>query len=470
MSNKKKIDWSNEFDKIKKLLIEGLSVKDLSSMYNIDSSYFRKKLIQLGLGEIIASNIDNRKKKSLDKKIKKKLNYYGSKDLPHTRKYLLDNLTRDINFKTSKGIILKEDFIEQYYLLREKSGNPIFNYDFSKVPEFIKDRHQKVTLIVNEYSPKTGKYLGEWEVSYKDLITLGADQGSLGGIKSREKTPQYINTEIFINRSIQKFRKDIYGYDRVNYVNAKTEVEIFCKHCNKYYKQKPYEHLNGAGLGCPECAMKLSSLKRAITTKEFINRLNNIFGKDFFDYSETVYVNSKTSVKVKDPITGEIFERYPSTLLEGRDPHTGRSRGEYFINMWFSDNNLLDKVSSEKLIKEIEGRELGEKHLGVYIDFVLELDNNVYWIEYNGKQHYEYQDKSFFHTSYNEFLRQVSRDFNVKAHCKNNNIVFIEIPYTYDTYEKISNILYSIFIEKQNPLDIIKVPEIKYRKEDQDEK
>jgi hypothetical protein len=144
--------------------------------------------------------------------------------------------------------------------------------------------------------------------------------------------------------------------------------------------------------------------------------------------------------------------------------------GEYFINMWFSDNNLLDKVSSEKLIKEIEGRELGEKHLGVYIDFVLELDNNVYWIEYNGKQHYEYQDKSFFHTSYNEFLRQVSRDFNVKAHCKNNNIVFIEIPYTYDTYEKISNILYSIFIEKQNPLDIIKVPEIKYRKEDQDEK
>lgn len=305
--------------------------------------------------------------------------------------------------------------------------------------------------IVNEYSPKTGKYLGEWEVSYKDLITLGADQGSLGGIKSREKTPQYINTEIFINRSIQKFRKDIYGYDRVNYVNAKTEVEIFCKHCNKYYKQKPYEHLNGAGLGCPECAMKLSSLKRAITTKEFINRLNNIFGKDFFDYSETVYVNSKTSVKVKDP-------------------HTGRSRGEYFINMWFSDNNLLDKVSSEKLIKEIEGRELGEKHLGVYIDFVLELDNNVYWIEYNGKQHYEYQDKSFFHTSYNEFLRQVSRDFNVKAHCKNNNIVFIEIPYTYDTYEKISNILYSIFIEKQNPLDIIKVPEIKYRKEDQDEK
>ena len=332
MSNKKKIDWSNEFDKIKKLLIEGLSVKDLSSMYNIDSSYFRKKLIQLGLGEIIASNIDNRKKKSLDKKIKKKLNYYGSKDLPHTRKYLLDNLTRDINFKTSKGIILKEDFIEQYYLSREKSGNPIFNYDFSKVPEFIKDRHQKVTLIVNEYSPKTGKYLGEWEVSYKDLITLGADQGSLGGIKSREKTPQYINTEIFINRSIQKFRKDIYGYDRVNYVNAKTEVEIFCKHCNKYYKQKPYEHLNGAGLGCPECAMKLSSLKRAITTKEFINRLNNIFGKDFFDYSETVYVNSKTSVKVKDPITGEIFERYPSTLLEGRDPHTGRSRGEYFIN------------------------------------------------------------------------------------------------------------------------------------------
>jgi len=39
--------------------------------------------------------------------------------------------------------------------------------------------------------------------------------------------------------------------------------------------------------------------QRGLTQEEFIKRCIEKFGNDIFDFSETVYVNSKTKVKVK---------------------------------------------------------------------------------------------------------------------------------------------------------------------------
>lgn len=48
---------------------------------------------------------------------------------------------------------------------------------------------------------------------------------------------------------------------------------------------------------------------------------------------------------------------------------------------------------------------------------------------------------------------------NVRKYCKENNIILIEIPYTYNTYEKISEILKRILIGGESP-DIITQPKI----------
>lgn len=77
------------------------------------------------------------KKKQLTdtEKLEKRLRWFSNSSLPHTRDYLIKNLKQDPEFTTSKGILLKSDFIEQYYISREKNNMPTFNYDFFEIPE-----------------------------------------------------------------------------------------------------------------------------------------------------------------------------------------------------------------------------------------------------------------------------------------------------------------------------------------------
>lgn len=60
-------------------------------------------------------------------------------------------------------------------------------------------------------------------------------------------------------KPLDKFKEDAeaehgktYGYDRVNYVNSDTKVEILC-YDHGYFWQAPGSHLSGRG--CPECAV-----------------------------------------------------------------------------------------------------------------------------------------------------------------------------------------------------------------------
>lgn len=56
-------------------------------------------------------------------------------------------------------------------------------------------------------------------------------------------------TDIFIKRA-KEIHGDKYDYSLVDYVNAKTKVEIICPVHGKF-TQIPYNHLSGKG--CMEC-------------------------------------------------------------------------------------------------------------------------------------------------------------------------------------------------------------------------
>ena len=108
-------------------------------------------------------------------------------------------------------------------------------------------------------------------------------------------------------------------------------------------------------------------------------------------------------------------------------------------------------------INGIQGRERN------YVIVDIEIDDKNMIIEINGQQHYcensfiviqRYSDKYTFE-------QQLTRDRNVKQYCLDNNITFIEIPYTYFTYKKIDDILTRIILNNESP-DFIEIPEIKY--------
>ena len=62
------------------------------------------------------------------------------------------------------------------------------------------------------------------------------------------------NTKKFIQKA-QKIHKDTYDYSKVNYINARTNIDIICLKHGKF-SQNPNSHLNKKG--CPKCTKIVS--------------------------------------------------------------------------------------------------------------------------------------------------------------------------------------------------------------------
>lgn len=124
------------------------------------------------------------------------------------------------------------------------------------------------------------------------------------------------------------------------------------------------------------------------------------------------------------------------------------------IKDWIVNNNKTFPENNYKSQYKITGEIKGRNTDIVIIDFRIWYNDCEYWVEYNGKAHYE--NIPFFHNSINEFNNQLKRDQNVRKYCEENNIVFIEIPYTYRTYKSIAEVLDRIIFGGENPDDVIK--------------
>lgn len=148
-----------------------------------------------------------------------------------------------------------------------------------------------------------------------------------------------------------------YDYSFTNYINSRTNVNIICpEHGN--FKQIPNAHLNGNG--CPGCC---NSLK--IDTDEFIKRAK-LKHSNKYDYSSTVYINSKTNIIITCKEHGD-FIQVPSNHLCGNGcPKCGSLYG-------VKENKWLDSL----LVKERQFR------IGKYVvDGYDPIKNTIY--EFNG--------------------------------------------------------------------------------------
>ena len=72
--------------------------------------------------------------------------------------------------------------------------------------------------------------------------------------------PAPLNTTDFVERSIKVWGQGKFDYSKVKYQNNKTQVELKCSLHNKWFHQKPKEHLEGKS-GCQDC-QKISKGER----------------------------------------------------------------------------------------------------------------------------------------------------------------------------------------------------------------
>jgi len=112
-------------------------------------------------------------------------------------------------------------------------------------------------------------------------------------------------TAQFIEKAIS-IHGDRYDYSKVNYINTYTNVIIICKFHNEM-SVSPSGHLNNQN--CLKCV----NAAQTKTIQEFITEAQIKFGNRY-DYSNTIYINSSTKVKIHCYIHGDFYQT-PSNHL-----------------------------------------------------------------------------------------------------------------------------------------------------------
>jgi hypothetical protein len=119
------------------------------------------------------------------------------------------------------------------------------------------------------------------------------------------------NTEDFIVKA-KNLHGNKYDYSKVNYVDCETQIIIICSVLHQF-EQTPDNHLKGRG--CWECSKERSSQEKRKPIEEFIQEANTKHNNKY-DYSSTIYINSKIDVIIRCPTHGN-FEQLPANHLNG---------------------------------------------------------------------------------------------------------------------------------------------------------
>ena len=215
---------------------------------------------------------------------------------------------------------------------------------------------------------------------------------------------------------------DKYDYSNVEYINIDTKIQIICNLHGKF-EQTPESHLRGRG--CPSCGKITSILKKTKTSHQFIQDSKKIHG-NLYDYSNVIYVNSKTRVDIICKYHG-IFKQKPCDHLQGK--------GCISCNKKKNENCMFEYIT--QYFKDYKFEKIRPVWLKNTTGWNLELDCYCEQLklafEYNGMQHYHYT-KFFHNNDINKFYYQQEKDKLKKKLCEENSVYLIIIPYQYNIY------------------------------------
>jgi hypothetical protein len=132
------------------------------------------------------------------------------------------------------------------------------------------------------------------------------------GVKTRTQKRSN-GAEKFIQISKKRHLGKNYDYSSVVYSNNKARVKIICPNHGAFF-QTPHDHSQGAG--CPRCGKSEAGKKRSNGIALFVEKSQKIHQQKY-DYSQSIYVNSKIKLKIICPIHGVFLQR-PNCHLRGR--------------------------------------------------------------------------------------------------------------------------------------------------------
>lgn len=123
--------------------------------------------------------------------------------------------------------------------------------------------------------------------------------------------------EEFIEMVDKKFGVGVYKFDKLHYINATKEIEIYCTKHNGYFKTTHFNIMRSAH-GCNICVPN-----RKLTQSDVEYRCKTIYPYLDFDKRDedgnniTTYTNSTSTISVWCNRHGGVWEVYANTLLRG---------------------------------------------------------------------------------------------------------------------------------------------------------
>lgn len=168
-----------------------------------------------------------------------------------------------------------------------------YTYDYSKV--VYSKSHDKIIIICKTH--------GEFEQTPNSHLN-GSTCGKCSNIKTQLSLS--MTQEEFLEKSKAK-HGNLYDYSKSTYVGNKNKVIIICK-LHGEFQQYPNNHFNGRG--CRKCGFASTHSLSTIHQNVFIEKCKAKHG-NLYDYSKSLYSNSKKKVTIICKIHGE-FTQTPS--------------------------------------------------------------------------------------------------------------------------------------------------------------
>lgn len=100
---------------------------------------------------------------------------------------------------------------------------------------------------------------------------------------------------------------DRYDYSSVTDIDSKAKVKITCRE-HGIFEQTVYRHLQGRG--CSRCSGNIKPFS------EIVVNFRKVHG-DKYDYSQAVYINAKTKIKIICPLHGEFWQTPSNHMKHG---------------------------------------------------------------------------------------------------------------------------------------------------------
>ncbi len=166
------------------------------------------------------------------------------------------------NKKIEHNKLLTENFIKKH---KEKHGDNIYNYNITFI-----NNDNKVNIICNIHGPYSSN-----SINLAGCKKCSSNTVHNNLIQNNSKNNFKIKANIVHNNK--------YDYSKVNYINAKTKIEIICNIHGSFF-MTPNNHLNKKG--CKKCGIISAANKKRYTKEEIINKLYTIFGNEKYNYNK----------------------------------------------------------------------------------------------------------------------------------------------------------------------------------------